>query len=155
MRKEFFPKEYYSDGASELCHAVKNGNSSAISRMAAEMALAVPPNAVLIPAPQHCGKAVYTLELCRKIAARTGATVCDILRCVPHESLYSARKRGHSPELEFYLDGLLLDGPCFFVDNVISTGKTFGAAAKVIGQISPLVYAVDSSARAAKTQQQS
>ena len=144
-RKENHPKEYYTRGVPELCHAVKNGNPDAVRKMAKEMAAIVPPNAVLIPTPQHCGFPVYTLELCKEIAAHTGATVCDILRCIPHESLYLARKRKHTVSLRFYLTGSLPDSPMFLVDNVISTGKTVAAAIRAIGQrIDPLVYAVDS-----------
>lgn len=144
-RKENHPKEYYTRGVPELCHAVKNGEPYAIRKMAREMFAAVPPNAILVPAPQHLGFPVYTLELCNEIAAHTGAAVCDILRCVPHESLYIARKRGHDVSLRFYLTGSLPDSHLFLVDNVISTGKTVAAARKAIGQrIVPLVYAVDS-----------
>lgn len=144
-RKENHPKEYYTRGVSELCHAVKNGEPDAVRKMAREMVATVPSNAILIPAPQHCGFAVYTLELCKEISALTGANVCDVLRCAPHESLYTARKRGHNVSLRFYLTDSLPDNPLFLVDNVISTGKTVEAARKAIGQqIVPLVYAVDS-----------
>ncbi|HCB93849.1 MAG TPA: hypothetical protein DEP57_08625 [Selenomonas sp.] len=144
-RKEICPKEYYSRGVPELCHAVKNGEPDAIRKMAKEMATVVPPNAVLVPAPQHCGFAVYTLEICEEIAALTGVAICDVLRCTPHESLYIARKRGHDVSLSFYLTGSLPDSPLFLVDNVISTGKTVEAARKAIGQrLVPLVYAADS-----------
>lgn len=144
-RKENFPKEYYTRGVPELCHAVKNGDATAIKKMAVEMAAIIPQNGILIPAPQHCGVAVYTLVLCREIASLTGAAVCDVLRCAPHESLYIARKRGHAVSLRFYLTGSLPDSLLFLVDNVISTGKTVAAAGKAIGQqIVPLVYAVDS-----------
>ena len=144
-RKENHPKEYYTRGVSELCHAVKNGEPDAVRKMARALAAIVPPNAVLVPTPQHCGVAVYTLELCEEIATLTGAAVCDVLRCNPHESLYIARKRGDDASLRFYLTGSLPDSPLFLVDNVISTGKTVEAASKAIGQqIVPLVYAIDS-----------
>lgn len=138
-------REYYTKGVPELCHAVKCGDSVSIKQMTRELAGYVPENGILIPAPQHCGFAVYTLELCKEIAMQTGATICDVLRCGPHESLYVANKKGHDVSLRLYLAGSLPEAPLFFVDNVIGTGRTMNAAEEKIGRkLFPLVYAVDS-----------
>ncbi len=140
--------EYYSDGANILCHAVKDGDCDAIIQMAQEIVFMenIPEGSVLIPAPQHTGRAEYTLILAQEIACLTNSIVFDILRCKPHESQYVLKQKGIDVSFDFYLSGPKPKGMnVFFVDNVISSGKTFATARKILGKhLRPLVYAVDS-----------
>lgn len=141
-------REYYNNDNNKLCHAVKDGNLDAIKQMARKIVDSenIPPNAILIPAPQHTGRASYTLHLADEISALTGAAVCNALACKPHESLYDAKYNNHDVKLEFSLIKTIPPNkPLYFVDNVISTGKTFATARDVIGDnLHPLAYAVDS-----------
>lgn len=140
--------EYYVDGANVLCHAAKDGSMEALDIMAKAIATSeqIPQNAVLVPVPQHTGRAGYTRILAEKISLITGAEVYDVLACKPHDSTYEAKKKGIEPDFSFFLTGNIPSGrPVYLVDNVISTGRTFHEARKVLGErLIPLVYAVDS-----------
>lgn len=141
--------EYYKvPNVREICHRVKEGDRAALKEMAASILKDnfIPERSILIPAPSHTGRATYTLELSRLIAEKTGAKVQDILRCKPHISRYEEKKRGIDSKFEFYLIRPLIKADkTFFVDNVISTGKTFSAARELIGNtLIPLVYSIDS-----------
>lgn len=140
-------REYYDNDNKKLCHAVKEGDPEAILRMAREIAESefIPSNAILIPAPDHTGRATYTLKLAEEIAVLKSVAVCDALECKPHESLYDAKYNNHEIDLEFNLiDNIPPDRPLYFVDNVISSGQTFAAAREVIGNaLQPLAYAID------------
>lgn len=138
---------YYKDNARFLCHAVKENNYESILQMAFEIVQMydIPQKSILVPAPQHTGRAIYTLALANRIAELTGAVVKDILHCRPHDSLYYARKYNKDSSLELYTSQMIdQEKNIFFVDNVICTGKTFLAAQKALNkQIQPLVYAVN------------
>jgi len=63
-------------------------------------------NSVLVPAPQHGGRAEYTLRIAETIADRTGARILDIVRCEPHQPLYEQKLAGEAnPELRLRLAG--------------------------------------------------
>jgi len=102
---------------------------------------------VVIPAPQHEGYARYTAEIAKRLSYLTGVRVADILRCVPHESLYEMKQKGIDYHPRIYLQGKVPEGKLYFLDNVIATGRTFRAARNVLGHaMEPLVYAVDENA---------
>ena len=150
---------YYNETIRQICHDIKQYDNMERHNFAVKTIVSyflslgcITPNAYLIPAPQHTGKAIYTRELCILLATYTGACVCDILACKPHIPLYEQKLTNtntkNSVELELQLIGkfpTIADGsPVFFVDNVICTGKTFLTAKKLIqNNIQPLVYAVD------------
>lgn len=150
---------YYNENIRQLCHDIKQYDDMKRHTYAVKTMVeyflslqCITPNAYLIPAPQHTGKAIYTRELCILLATYTGACVCDILACKPHIPLYEQKiintNTDNSVELELQLIGkfptIADDSPVFFVDNVIGTGKTFLSARKLIGNnLQPLVYAVD------------
>lgn len=99
----------------------------------------------MIPSPQHNGSSIYTKEIAKIISNQTDSKICDILKCVPHTSLYKQKKLGKEPEIELYINGELLKGRrYFFLDNVISTGKTYIEARRALQiNLLPLVYAID------------
>ena len=146
-------KDYYrSPGAREACHAVKQtadaaARAQAVKDMAEFFAAsgAVRDGSVLIPAPQHSGRAEYTKDIAGAVSRMTGAAVADVLKCRPHEPLYDAKRAGRKEGLFFWLDGEIPEGnEIFFLDNVVSTGMTFFAARRVTGAaLKPLVYAAD------------
>lgn len=160
-----FQDYYRVPGVRETCHAVKQAEDmairdEAIARIVEYMLSlgAVRSSSVIVPAPQHGGRAEYTLRIAEAVARETGAKVLDIIGCKPHHPLYEQKLAGvEEPSLCLYLtaeapspseaDGWE-DGEWFLVDNVISTGRTLGATSALIEErygreLSPLVYAID------------
>lgn len=105
----------------------------------------VEPGDILIPAPQHTGNAEYTKRIAEIVAGETGAVTTDILKCVPHFSWFEAKQVGKPVHIGLYLSGTIPAGRrCYFIDNVISTGRTFTEGNHLFkGNLRPLVYAVD------------
>ncbi len=146
-------KSYYNNpGIRKICHDVKQTEikelrKNAIQIMADELISrkVVEPGDVLIPAPQHTGNAEYTKRIAEIISRENGAVTADILKCVPHSSLYEQKKKGKRPDLRLYLsDAIPKAEHYFFIDNVISTGTTFREADRLFdGKLKPLVFAVD------------
>ncbi len=146
-------RSYYGEeGVRKICHDVKQNDdrelrNNAIKTIAKDLISRgiVKENDILIPAPQHTGDAEYTKEIAEMIASETGAKVADILKCIPHLSLYEQKNKGAVLHVELYVAGKLPEGKSyFFVDNVISTGTTFRMANQLLdGKLKPLVYAVD------------
>ena len=64
---------------------------------------AVTENSVIVPAPNHCGKACYTLEIARVLSKRTGARIEDVLFSLPRETLYSLKQKGKDASYTMYL----------------------------------------------------
>lgn len=154
---------YIHDGyAAKICHAVKEGNHDAVRTMASFLAKNVNEPCVLVPIPQHTGKAEYTLELAKEVQRIVIAEknieveIADVLSSTPHETLYDQKKKLQKQELTeeeiSNLDyGDLKLNPEFktesgkkylALDNVYSTGKTFEETEKLILGIKPLVFAV-------------
>jgi hypothetical protein len=146
-------RHYYEEpGVRQTCHEVKQTSAPELQEQAIRIIAkdligrnVVRPGDILIPAPQHTGNAEYTKRIAELVAKETGAVAADILRCVPHFSLYEGKKEGKSVHLELYLSGTIPEGGrCYFIDNVISTGRTFAEANHLFnGNLRPLVYAVD------------
>ena len=144
------PLDYYSDKYARLiCHAVKQ-DFDMVLRKEAETVIAEyligldisGPDCEIIPAPQHHGHAEYTREIAEMVSVATGASVADIVRCVPHEPFYRTRNRD---DLKFFLEGRADgDKKLLFLDNVICTGSTFEETQKLFSrELIPFVYAVD------------
>lgn len=146
-------QDYYkSNFVRTICHNVKDAYGTPTYKDAVNViadylvSFGVADGAsVLVPAPQHDGKAEYTKEICAIVANRTGAKVADIVGCMPHRPFYDLKKENADIDPVFFLKGEI--PPCskaFFVDNVIGTGKTFlFVEALVKHPLEPLVYAVD------------
>lgn len=147
--------DYCSNNVHNLCRDIQEGDeehrSKAVKIMAEHMSLHedLGPWAVLIPAPQHKGRAEYTLQLANEIAYLTGARVADMLRCAPHKPLYELRQEGLSDKFAMYCDeaagkDVPMAAKRFFIDSVMSRGTTYNAAKTLLGpDLIPLVYAVD------------
>ncbi len=162
----------YSDGqvysyvhegyAAKICHAVKEGNEDALNTMATFLAKNVSEPCVLVPIPQHTGKAEYTLELAKEVQRivkeekNIDVEIADVLSSMPHETLYEQKKKLKKQELtDEEINALdygnlkvdsnfkLESGKTYLaLDNVYSTGKTFEETEKLISGIRPLVFAV-------------
>ena len=142
---------YQTAGVRKTCHDMKQNENQmlrneAIKKIAEDLISRgiVQPGDVLIPA-QYNGNAEYTKDIAKMVSEKTGAVVADILKCIPHSSLYDQKKEGEKPKLTLYLDGTIPSGKnLYFIDNVISSGMTFRLANELLHfRLQPLVYAVD------------
>ena len=150
----------YSYGyVSDICHGVKNHKESAIEEMAEFLCSQITEDCFLVPAPQHTGKAEYTLKICEYIKEWSDYSIIilDVLSCTPRDTLYNLKKQMQNingifskEELEKISSGMFLkddlkdiDLPIYFVDNVIATGTTLRNAQRLIPNIEPLVFAID------------
>lgn len=158
--------EYQHDGwAARICHAVKEGSQEAKEAMADFLAKQIREPTVLLPAPQHTGEAEYTLEIAEMILKKLGpnmVSVCNTLVCDPHETMYDQKRslaagsaNPFSAEQISSLDagnmrwregsaqifGKYIHWKHCLLDNVISTGRTFEEARKLVPDIEPLVFA--------------
>ena len=143
---------YHTVGIRKTCHDVKQNENQMLRNEAIKKIVEdlisrgiVQPGDVLIPAPQHNGNAEYTKDIANMVSEKTGAVVADVLKCVPHSSLYEQKKEGENPMLTLYLDGKIPSGKkMYFIDNVIGSGLTFRLANELLHfRLQPLVYAVD------------
>lgn len=126
----------------QLAHGLKDGDYASICRAADMMAdgirgMATGRNCVLVPIPNHHGRAVYTKTLANEISRRTGIPTWDILSCRPHMPLHYAKKNDLKPEGIYLKLNLYRQVPEQFtpivIDNVLDTGYTAGAAIKAVG----------------------
>ena len=126
----------------QLAHGLKDGKPESI-RLAANLmadnirAMAAGKQCVLVPVPNHYGKAVYTKSLAEELSLRTGIPTWDILSCRPHMPLHYAKKNDLKPEGIYLKLSLYRQIPQQFtpiiIDNVLDTGYTAGAAIKAVG----------------------
>ena len=126
----------------QLAHGLKDGDYASICKAADMMAdgireMAAGRNCVLVPIPNHRGRAVYTKTLANEISRRTGFPTWDILSCRPHMPLHYAKKNDLKPEGIYLKLNLYRQVPEQFtpivIDNVLDTGYTAGAAIKAVG----------------------
>ena len=126
----------------QLAHGLKDGDYASICKAADMMAdgireMAAGRNCVLVPVPNHHGRAVYTKTLANEISRRTGIPTWDILSCRPHMPLHYAKKNDLKPEGIYLKLNLYRQVPEQFtpivIDNVLDTGYTAGAAIKAVG----------------------
>lgn len=126
----------------QLAHGLKDGDYASICKAAEMMAdgireMAAGRNCVLVPIPNHNGRAVYTKTLANEITRRTGILTWDILSCRPHMPLHYAKKNDLKPEGIYLKLNLYRQVPEQFtpivIDNVLDTGYTAGAAIKAVG----------------------
>lgn len=150
---EIRAKRYYREpGVRQTCHDVKQTSNTELQDQAIQTIArdligrnVVGPGDILIPAPQHTGNAEYTKRIAEIVSRETGAVTAGILKCIPHFSWFEAKQAGKHVHLGLYLSGTIPAGRrCYFIDNVISTGRTFTEANRLFkGNLCPLVYAVD------------
>ena len=126
----------------QLAHGLKDGDYASICKAADMMAdgireMAAGRDCVLVPIPNHHGRAVYTKTLANEISRRTGVPTWDILSCRPHMPLHYAKKNDLKPEGIYLKLNLYRQVPEQFtpivIDNVLDTGYTAGAAIKAVG----------------------
>lgn len=133
----------------EFSHQIKAGNVSQIEpsmlmshELLGNIGQGNQDKYVLVPIPEHTGKADYTLQLAEHIGAQTGIEVSDLLESKEHAEFYEVKKNRdtnvHDPEkVDFGIkvkDGMQLPNGKLpiLVDNVLDTGKTISDSAKAL-----------------------
>lgn len=149
VRKENEPfRQKYSDPViREVCHGIKDRDPKALEEMKHFILDEgmIRKGDFIIPAPQHEGKAIYTLKIAEMIADETGAVVLDILHSKERKTMYEQKLKGKDSTPIFTADinlrDLAKEKRIFFLDNVIDTGGTLRAAERALGRrMTPLVY---------------
>lgn len=144
--------DYYdTPGVRMTCHSVKIRNHGVVHRHDIGAVVQhfldgnlVNRNDILIPVPQHTGRAEYTYDIAEALSYETEAFVADIVRCVPHKESYVLKKEGKAVEVDYYLTDAVPAGNIFLIDNVISSGQTILDIQRILQRkVCPLVYAVD------------
>lgn len=163
-------KSYYnSKNTRKLCHIIKEADRNSVEFKNAIEQMAdyfvnqgiFNEKSILVPAPQHTGKAEYTWYLAAAISQKTNSPIADILRCKPHETLYEQKKNGIEPDVEFFLENAkgvkdlenLFDettmgfwkrngDKVYLLDNNISTGFTFNKVEILLPGLIPAPYAI-------------
>lgn len=161
----------YKKYASQICHLVKdNGDPKAAQIIAEFLAEQINEDCVLIPVPQHTGKAEYTALIAQKIAEIKGASanieVADILETTPHKPLYEQKKEITEREKRLLteediknldtgklslndnyknFEETIQHKKVYIIDNVIETGSTIKAVQEFFPNAEPLVFAVSKS----------
>ena len=133
----------------EICHAVKSENLAVRQEAVAEIAGwylntgRIGEGHILVPVPQHYGRADYTLDICKILAEKCGCKIADILRCIPHRPLYEQKKNGGIPFTGLYRTGgrITPSKQVYLIDNVIASGLTMSQCMRLVPEAMPFAYA--------------
>ena len=127
-----------------LAHDVKSGDSDAIEMAAILMSKKVPANSILIPIPNHGGRADYTLKMAARIAQLSKSEVLDIITAIPRKNtLYTAKKQNKWIADEITLGFRVVRDNhvaqkiqrarnVILIDNVVDSGMTYQQAEKAV-----------------------
>ena len=153
-----FSKPYYNadPGANprsgetyKLCQSVKDNPYKIPVEALADYVRALPRKCILIPVPEHTGRAGYTRDLCNRLQKVAGISkdvrIIDALWCNPRPSLCEMKRAGKDTsgvEVKFKINtnetshgdlGMLSSTfDIVLVDNVLDTGRTMTAAAEAV-----------------------
>lgn len=149
--------------AAGICHGVKDGDENCKNEMADFLSKQIAWDCVLIPVPQHTGKAEYTLDIANKIKERIGniynIQISDILESDERPTLYEQKQKIIEKTSSSFTEeeisnlntgNIRIKQGCeipkqnqnvYILDNVISTGKTYEEIEKLIPGSYPLIFA--------------
>lgn len=137
---------YYEGNNREIAKGMKIGDARALDSAAKAMIPLVPRQAVLVPIPNHEGKAKQTLALCKAISSYTGLSVADVLQGKSRESNYVAKHEGKGlteKDMGFRKVVQLPKGKIpVYVDNVVDTATTAKAAYHAVGEGIVITFAI-------------
>lgn len=145
---------YRNEFVRDTAHDVKSDNKDILKKWIAMRRIAnyiadqevLGPSDTIVPAPQHTGKADYTLTIAKMISEKTGCEINDCLGCTPREELYNLKKKTGANSVTdtgMFLTGKPPKGAnIWFLDNIVASGATFKDAKTLIPGIKPLPYAV-------------
>lgn len=113
-----------------LAHGVKDYYDNCIGKAAKLFDLMLPDGCVVVPMPSHEGMPRQMLAVALRMPGKR--RIVDMLRCDPHESCYTQKKDGFSPDpFRMWCKPWMLPDGCgevYVIDNVICTGTTASAA---------------------------
>ena len=147
-------RNYRAEGASDDAHNVKSDNPDLLKKKIAINRIAkhiIDQNILtskdyIVPAPQHTGRAEYTLDIAKIVSKETGCKIADVLGCKPRDTLYNLKKKHGAKSIEdsglYLLTKKFPKYNVWFLDNVTATGTTFNDARKLIPHLKPLIYSV-------------
>ena len=147
-------RNYRAEGASDDAHNVKSDNPDLLKKKIAINRIAkhiIDQNILtskdyIVPAPQHTGRAEYTLDIAKIISKETGCKIADVLGCKPRDTLYNLKKKHGAKSIEdsglYLLTKKFPKYNVWFLDNVTATGTTFNDVRKLIPHLKPLIYSV-------------
>ena len=128
---------YYGGINNLISHDLKTADNDAIHYAARKMAALVPPDSVLVPIPNHHGKARETLSLAVAVAAECHVSIANVLVGRERESNYLMKKLG-TPLTEEQM-GFRQVVPLpesrtpILIDGVVDTGTSARAAFHALG----------------------
>lgn len=141
MIKALTPNPY--SNVRYLCHAVKAGSRDAILTLGRWYAYSgiVSRDTVVVPVPQHTGRATYMLAVAEEIRRLTGCAIADVLRCVPRKPAYDLKQNNKFTEAGIYCVRPL-SCPCLIIDNVADTWKTINSCRRLLPQAEAAPFAI-------------
>lgn len=128
----------------KLAHDIKRGDIEAIEKASLLLAEKCPSQSILIPIPQHTGKADYTLALANRLAKLTNSKVLDIIYSNPRtDTLYSIKKQNHGVIKDYSLGFQIVRRSeierqlksarnVILIDNVVDSGMTYTQAFNLV-----------------------
>ena len=138
-------------GLRDLCHRVKDRDSTAYHEAAEKLAKLVDKYKLegytFVPIPNHSGRAEYTLEILKLLQKLCNIRISDALIGSSHDTMYSAKKNNKSlgkDDYSFQLKAPIDINKTILFDNVIGTGNTYFYALDAIGKQIPLMVIAQS-----------
>ncbi|WP_235976621.1 ComF family protein [Sandaracinobacteroides hominis] len=153
----------YEGPSRQLVLGLKNGKEAWAPHMAAAMLRAAPetpPDAIVVPVPLHRWRLMergynQSLLLAREIARQTGATLAiDSLirvKSTPRTRGMNRRQRERNVSGAFRASGVPTGARILLVDDVITTGATASACARVLKRAGAATVSLLTYARVAAT----
>lgn len=138
--------KYYEGINNYISHDLKNADNNAIQYAARKMAALVPPNSVIVPIPNHQGKARENMSLAIAVAQQSHSSVANVLVGRERESNYLMKKLGTpltEEQMGFRQIAPLPEGRTpIIVDGVVDTGTSARAAVHALGSGIVLSFAM-------------
>ena len=129
--------KYYDGINNYISHDLKNADNNAIQYAARKMAALVPPNSVIVPIPNHQGKARENMSLAIAVAQQSHSAIANVLVGRERESNYLMKKLGTpltEEQMGFRMIAPVPQGKTLvIVDGVVDTGTSARAAVHALG----------------------
>ena len=125
----------HSEWLAMVAHGIKDCRTWCKEKAARLFDLMLPGDCYIVPMPSHSGPPIQMFDVAYMLERMgKGRKVYKCLFTLPHKSSYEAKKDGDDIDIEMMLVGHAPpdDLPTYIIDNVVCSGKTAGAALKVL-----------------------